>query len=195
MKITNCLAFAIVPMFAATAVAEPEEQREMKIVVAGAVTGDTETIHWTSSGMPGFDMHGMQVGETQSIIDETGRSVLVTREQDGFRFDVDGKSISVPAPGVAGKYLTLTGAQDATATFDVDIVGDHPPISIHAMPAHKMNSVTIITDEPLDATIQESIRAVLVSAGRDDDVSFVDRSAPVAGKRVHVIRKTVEVEQ
>ena len=192
MKITQCLVFAIVPMFAATAVAEGEEQHEVKIVVAGAVSGDGETIHWTSGGMPGFDMHSMQVGETQSIIDEAGRSVLVTREEDGFRFDVDGKTVNVPAPGAPGDFVMFAGAQDAAATFDVAVLGDHPP----PPPFHGANMVTVITDEPLDAATQESIKAVLLSAGRDEEVTFIDRSKGFAGpRRIHAIRKTVEIEQ
>ena len=195
MKIQKYLAFAMIPLFAATAVADVEEEREMKIVVAGAVSGDHETIHWTTGGVPGLDMHNMQVGETQSFIDDTGRSVLVTREESGFRFDVDGKTINVPAPGVAGDYLTLAGATDATAVFDVEFVGDHPPPPFPPPPFHEANGVTIISNEPLDATTQESIKSVLLSAGRDDEVTFIDRSKGFAGGRVHAIRKTVEVEQ
>lgn len=196
MKVQKYLAFAMIPLFAATAVADVEDEREMKIVVAGAVTGDHETIHWTTTGAPGLDMHSMQVGETQSFIDDTGRSVLVTREENGFRFDVDGKTVNVPAPGVAGDYLTLTGATDATAVFDVEIVGDHPPPPFPPPPMfYGVSGVTIISDEPLDAATQESIRAVLISVGRDDEVTFVDRSKGFAGGRVHAIRETVEIEQ
>ena len=38
----------------------------------------------------------MQEGENQAIVDEQGRTILITREADGFRFDVDGKSIKMP---------------------------------------------------------------------------------------------------
>ena len=44
----------------------------------------------------GVDLHDMQEGENQAIVDEQGRTILITREADGFRFDVDGKSIRLP---------------------------------------------------------------------------------------------------
>lgn len=190
MKKQKYLVFAMMPLFAATAVADDEEESEMKIVVAGAVAGDHNAIHWTGDSLQGLDMHGMQVGESRSIIDDAGRAILVTREEDGFRFDVDGKSVSVPAPAIPGEYLALAEAQDATAVYDVEIVGD-----CAAMPIHRTNTVTIVTDEPLDATTQESIRAVLQSAGRNDTVNFIDGANGVAGSRqIKVIRKQIEVE-
>jgi hypothetical protein len=44
----------------------------------------------------GVNLHDMQEGENQAIVDEQGRTILITREADGFRFDVDGKSIKMP---------------------------------------------------------------------------------------------------
>ncbi|MDJ0904960.1 MAG: hypothetical protein QNI96_02970 [Woeseiaceae bacterium] len=44
----------------------------------------------------GVDLHEMQEGENQAIVDDQGRTILITREADGFRFDVDGKSIKMP---------------------------------------------------------------------------------------------------
>ena len=35
----------------------------------------------------GFNLHDMQEGENQSIVDKLGRTILVTREADGYRFD------------------------------------------------------------------------------------------------------------
>ncbi len=131
----------------------------------------------------------MQVGETQSIVDESGRSILITREEEGFKFQVDGKTVMVPAIGEHGQYATFVGGPDVTTDFDVEIVGDH-----FAMPTHDSNTVTIISSEPLDASVQESIKAVLQSAGRDDTVTFIDGGTSTAGRHVKMIRKTVEVE-
>ena len=44
----------------------------------------------------GVNLHEMQEGENQAIVDEQGRTILITREADGFRFDVDDKSIKMP---------------------------------------------------------------------------------------------------
>lgn len=179
-------ALAAAVLLSTAASAEIEETKEIKVVVKSTATGDDTAIHWTSHGSD-FDIHDMQVGESRSFVDDAGRAVLLTKETDGFSFNVDGKTVRVPEIGAPGEYMTLVDGSDATANFDVEIAGD-------ALPVAKTNTVTIISDEPLDATTQESIKAVLLSAGRDDDVSFVDRSAAVAGKRVHLIRKTVEIE-
>ncbi len=177
-------------VLAATAAYADQEQREMKIVVARTAGDEATTIHWVGNDDPGFDMHAMQVGESQSIVDESGRAILITREQDGFRFEVDGETVTLPAIGEHGESLTVVEGSDVTADFDVEIISDGPPAAMHAG-----NTVMIFSDEPLDASIQESIRAVLQSAGRDDTVTFVDRSTAAGGKQVKVIRKRVEIQQ
>ncbi len=63
------------------------------------------------------------------------------------------------------------------------------------MPAFGNNGVTIISGEPLDPTTRESIKAVLMSAGHDVDVTFVDRSDGSDGRQIQMIRKRVEVTQ
>ncbi len=103
MNLLKLAALAVTMFFATAALAQVEEQREMKIVVAGAALNESAAIHWIGSGDAGFDMQGMQIGETQSIIDESGRAVLITREAEGFRFDVDGKTITVPDLGAHGE--------------------------------------------------------------------------------------------
>jgi hypothetical protein len=44
----------------------------------------------------GFDLHDMQEGESRSIVDQSGRNILITRKAEGFTFDVDGKFIKMP---------------------------------------------------------------------------------------------------
>ena len=61
------------------------------------------------------------------------------------------------------------------------------------MSSHDSSGVTIISDEALDASTQESIKAVLQSAGRDDEVIFIDGSSGPDGKQVRVIRKKIEI--
>lgn len=59
--------------------------------------GDGENVHIALDGDDlGVNLHDMQEGENQAIVDEQGRTILITREADGFRFDVDGKSIKMP---------------------------------------------------------------------------------------------------
>ncbi len=189
MKSMITLVLATCLAVAAAASADIEEKREMKIVVAGHVGDEATTIHWIGSGDSAFDMHGMQVGETQSIIDESGRAILITREEEGYKFEVDGKTVALPQIGVPGEYMAFGHAPDVSADFDVEIVGNHL-----ATPVHDANTVTIISDEPLDATTQESIKAVLQSAGRDETVTFIDGGSTFGARHVQVIRKRVETE-
>ena len=196
MKTPNLLAVASTLLLAATAAADDvEEKHEVRIVVAGASGDGGETFHWTSDGSD-IDLQNMQVGETRSIVDDAGRTVLVTKEEDGLSFLVDGKTVKVPDFDERGMGVAIVDGSDVTTDIDVEIIGDH---DVHttgnsvAIRAHEADGVTIISSEPLDASVQESIRSVLQSAGRDDEVTFIDASGD--GKRVKVIRKRVEVTQ
>lgn len=189
MKTLKLLALAVTLILGAAALADVEEKREMKIVIAGASSDDSTILHWTSDDS-GFDMESMQLGETQSIVDESGRSVLITREAEGFKFDIDGETIMLPDMGAHGAHLAFIDDLDFTADFDIDIIGDH-----QVMSSHDASGVTVISGEALDATTQDSIKAVLQSAGRDDEVTFIDSSGSFDGKHVKIIRKKVEIIQ
>ena len=169
----------------------------MKIVVAGDSTSDSTAIHWSSNDS-GFDMQGMQLGETHSIVDESGRSILITREAEGFKFDIDGETIVVPDFDFDAPHMAFVGGSDFSTDVDVEIMGEHDMTSRSMslmMPGHESNGVTIISGEALDASTKESIKAVLQSAGRDDEVIFIDGSGGSDGKQVRVIRKQIEIAQ
>ncbi len=189
MKALKLLALAVTLIFGAAALADVENKREMKIVIAGVSSDDSTTLHWTSDD-PGLDMQTMQLGETQSIVDESGRSVLITREAEGFKFEVDGETILIPDMGAHGAHLAFVDNFDFTTDFDIEIMGDH-----QVMSSHDVSGVTVISGEALDAITQESIRAVLQSAGRDDEVTFIDGSGGSDGRHVKIIRKKVEIIQ
>ena len=194
MKTLKLLVLAVSLIFAAVALAQDDEQMEMKIVVAGTTTDESTTIHWIGSGEAGFDMQAMQIGENQSFVDESGRAILVTREEEAFRFNIDGKTIVLPDFGDRPEYIALADGSDVTADFDIEIVGDHHAMSTMAMPAFSPGGVTIISGEPLDASTQESIKAVLLSVGRDDEVTFISHGDGSDGQ-VQMLRKRVEVIQ
>lgn len=187
MKTLKILVLAAPLVFSAVAMAQVEEEHEMKIIVAGAMGDEATTIHWVGDGTSGVNMHDMQIGETQSIVDESGRTVLITRQEEGFKFEVDGKTIMLPEIGEHGQYASFVGHPDMTTNFDVEVITDD-------FTTHDDNTVTIISSEPLDATTQESIKAVLQSAGRDDTVTFIDGGSTQA-KQVRVIRKNIEIQQ
>ncbi len=188
MKTLKILAWAVTLIFSAAA-ADVEEKRVMKIVVAGDSSGDSTAFHWSSDDS-NFDMQSMQLGETHSIVDESGRSILITREAEGFKFDVDGETIVVPDFDLDAPHMAFLGGSDFSTDVDVEILGDYSMMS-----SHDSGGVTIISGEALDASTKESIKAVLQSAGRDDEVIFIDGSSGSDGKQVRVIRKKIEIAQ
>jgi len=68
---------------------------------------------------------------------------------------------------------------------DIEVIGDG-----HAMGAHRQDGITIISSKPLDSSVRESIKSVLVSAGNGDEVTFIDGSGE--GKRVIMMKKKIE---
>jgi len=188
MEKLKLMIWAATLIFGATALADVEEKREMRIVVAGDASGDSTSFHWVSDESD-IDMQNMQVGESQSIIDESGRSVLITREAKGFRFDVEGETIIVPEFGDY-EHIALMDGSDFSANIDVEIMGDHQMLA-----SGSPSGVTIISGEALDETTKESIKAVLQSAGRDGEVTFIDGGGAADGRHVKVVKKIVEVAQ
>lgn len=74
------------------------DDAKTRIAIKASVDGSDENVHFAfSSGDAGIDLHDMQVGENRSIVDESGKTVLVTRTEEGFSFDIDGKTIEMPA--------------------------------------------------------------------------------------------------
>ena len=104
MKVT----LAVTSLMLATATAA-EEDVKMKIQIDLDDGNETGGIHLNlDSESMGFNLHDMQEGEIQSIIDESGRSILITREADGFKFDVDGKTMPSFPELPPNRWVVLT---------------------------------------------------------------------------------------
>jgi hypothetical protein len=50
-----------------------------------------------------LDLDDMEVGETQQLFTESGKEVVVTRQEEGYKLEVDGKEILIASPGGHGK--------------------------------------------------------------------------------------------
>ncbi|RLA32303.1 MAG: hypothetical protein DRR11_02445 [Gammaproteobacteria bacterium] len=188
MKTLKLAVIAILATFAATTFAQEERQMKFEIIVAEDGSDESTNFSWSSDDAD-FDMQDMQVGESRSIVDDAGRAVLITREENGFKLDVDGKTIELPEITGMGPHGTHMAFVDGgNMDIDVQVVGDG-----HFMTSSGPEGVTIITDDALDESTKASIRAVLQSAGRDDAVTFIDGSGGSDGKHVKIIRKHVEV--
>lgn len=181
MKLLNIVLMAGSLMFA-TAVFGGEEI-VMKVQVE--VNDDEGNFHLSlNSDELGFKLHDMQEGETQSIVDEDGRSILITREADGFKFDVDGKTINMPMFAADHGAMWMTDGD----IVDIDVQVLHEENSVMR---HQVKGVTIISSQPIDAETRNSIRSLLTSSGQTGDIDFIDGNEQHAGmhKKVIVIKQ------
>ncbi len=85
----------LMPVFSFAA----EEPRHMEIKIAA----DDEVVS--------FNADDMEVGETRQSFTESGKEVVVTRTEDGFQLEVDGKEIDVDVPHGQGNHamFNMTG--------------------------------------------------------------------------------------
>jgi len=151
---------------AASGLAE-EATRHIVVGVAGDEMGET-TFKLNSDDI-GFDLDDLQIGETRSIVDEQGRSVLITRGESGFSFNIDGKIIELPDfAAIEGEdFHWVTDGTDADV--NVQVVRKHGNARIA-----DTGSTVIVSPEPIDQATRTSIQSVLESAGYDSDVEFID---------------------
>jgi hypothetical protein len=155
-------------------------------LAGNALAGGDVTIAINSEEL-GFNLHDMQEGENRSIIDESGRSVLVTRTADGFTFNIDGEIVEMPA--LFGGYHAMAGSED----------GEEVDVNVHVMHRaqfagrHDMDGTMIISGKPIDEATQQQIKLLLESAGHESEVNFIDRE-DAHGERVFIkrIEETVE---
>ena len=101
-------------------VALAQEERRMHVeVISDDGVHDAVVVQIDSDDLD-FDLENMQVGENQAVVDESGRTILITREEDGYRFDVEGKEISVPV--LHGEHDTMVMVDgDYDVSVDVDV--------------------------------------------------------------------------
>ncbi len=164
-------------------------------LAGSALAGGDVTIAINSEEL-GFDwreLHDMQEGENRSIIDESGRSILVTREANGFTFNIDGEIVEMPA--VFGGYHRMESADytDYTDAKDVNVhvVRRTRAEGMHEM--HDMDGTMIISGKPIDDATKQQIRILLESAGYESEVNFIDREA-AHGEQIF-IKKIVETDE
>lgn len=172
------------------ALADEEVRRKMAIQIVDD-SGDGEVRIELDSDDLGFDLHEMQEGESRSIVDNQGRTILVSRNAEGFTFDVEGKTFTLPA---------FDGAHHG-AHHGAAWVGDEhgEDVDVHVMHDRKfvtaegMDGIMIMSGKPIDEATQQAIRALLESAGHGSEVHFIDHKGPHGGPHhVRVIKKRVE---
>jgi len=187
MNILKLAALAILMTFGAAVGQEVEKKMEIKIMVDDDASDAATKVHWASNVMD-FDLQDLAVGESRTVDDESGQTVIITREEEGFSFNVDGKTVMMPDMGAHGAHMAIMGdgAMHESIDVDVDVTSD-----VHVMRAHHPDGVTIVSGKPLDDSVKDSIRSVLISAGNNEEVTFIDGSE---GGR-HVMVKKIEIKK
>ncbi len=170
------------------AIAQDQTRVQIK-VISDDMDHEAVRIELDSDEM-GFNLHDMQEGENRSIVDKNGRTILVTRNADGYSFDVDGKTIDMPL--IASGHHGVVVA-DAVHGENVDVrVMKHAKVatSVH------MDGTMIMTGKPVDEATQQAIRSLLESAGHDGEVRFMDRERIHENhEQVRVIEERVEIRE
>lgn len=97
-----------------------QEERRVKVeVITDDGAHDPVHVQIDSDDLE-FNLHDMQEGENQAIVDEQGRTILVTREADGFTFNVDGKEITMPMLHEEhGTMVMMHGEHDKNVEVEV----------------------------------------------------------------------------
>ncbi len=169
-------------LFAAVAMAG--ENIEMKVEISVDDGSGNEPIFLSlDSDTMGFALHDMQEGEIQSVVDETGRSILITREADGIRFEVDGKTINMPLPGTDSEVIWIDDGNFEDIDIQVHRLGGF-------VDSDNSNGVTIISGKTIDDVTKQGIRSLLLSSGYDDGVEFID-----GGMKDEGMHKTVVIKR
>lgn len=191
MKIGKILLLAMALGLATTAFAG--EETKMKIIVVED-SGDGEIRIDLDSDDIGFSLDELQDGESRSIVDKSGQSIVVTRKADGFTFDVDGETIDMPMlQGDHGEMVWVDEDGDA----DIDV---HVMRNAMFMGEDHMGSTMIMSADPIDEATQQIIKSALESAGHDSEVQFVTHGAHHSAghdgeHHVKVIRKVIEIDE
>jgi hypothetical protein len=179
-------------LIAAAAVAGEEHRTHIKIAVDGGAE-DHRSFEWTSDDSD-FDLHNLEVGESRTLTDDDGKEVVVTREENGLVFDVDGEKIEL---------MHLNGTVDVEVLHD-DHNGENVFIKehnteVHMIKADSSDGVTIISGDEIDDETRAKIEEALKEAGKDGNVLFIDGSElsgdeqAQSKREVRIIKKKVDV--
>lgn len=162
LKVTFAMASL---MLACTVMAEKDFEMHVKLAIDDGSGGERIFLNLDSETM-GFALHDMQVGEIQSVVDESGRSILVTREENGIRFEVDGKTINMPLFDAGHDAIWIDDGSDKNIDVRIHRVG-------RFIGGDDSAGIMIISGKTIDDATQESIRTLLLSSGYDGGVDFM----------------------
>ncbi|MCH7823108.1 MAG: hypothetical protein IIA07_13940 [Proteobacteria bacterium] len=201
MNLKNIVSVVAVLGMATAALAGEEMRTKLSIAVVGDDGDDGIHIEFDDLGL---DFHQMQVGENRSIIDKSGRSILVTREEDGIRFDIDGRTITMPILHQdSHSFMWIDG--DGAENVDIDVMHHRKFLMNHDNfvmdhgtfgSLHSMDGTMIISDEPIDAATRQAIKSLLESAGHGSEVRFIGGERLEGGPhKVRMMKRVIEISE
>lgn len=189
MKIKQIAVFVAMALFAVAAWSGEEVKHKMAIAIVES-DGDNEIVIELEGA--DIDLHNMQVGENRSIVDDNGRSILVTREEKGFTFNIDGKNIEMPAFMNHEEGYVWISDDDHMKNIEVDVQMLHGDMAARSM--MDSETVMIISGKAIDASTQDVIRMALQTAGHES-VEFIGHGGEGGPHGVHVVRQFVKVAE
>lgn len=164
----NVLVSVFLTGMAASVLAGEDAKHVMAVEVMGHDSG--EGVHFfLDSDDLGFDLDELQVGETRSVVDESGKSILITRNEDGYTFNVDGEIIELPHIDDEDNGGMHWVSKDGDNDISVRVVSD---VKVRAL--DEQHGTVIVSPKPIDEATQQAIKSVLESAGYDSEVEFID---------------------
>ena len=183
MNTRNALFGALLVGLAGSAMAGDEVKMNTAIDMLGENGVNGKHFKFNSDDL-GFDLDEMQVGESRSIVDESGKAILVTRGEEGFSFNIDGETIELPKLR-GGKHGGMHWIADGGES-DIDV---HVMRDISVRRTKEISATMIMSPKPIDDATQQAIKTLLESAGYSDEVKFIDHDSAEHGR---VMIKKVE---
>ena len=124
--------------------AEQVIERKLQIAIDDG-TGDGQFFIDMDDGHTAIDLDDLQLGETRSLVDSNGRPILITRTQDGFELNVDGKQIELPNfdHPTSGSWIPADHDMD----IDVDVTRE-----LRVERVGDADGITIISGKSIDET-------------------------------------------
>ena len=186
----NILLGVFISGMAFSTLAGEDAKQTMAVEVIAGDSGEGVSFFLNSDDL-GFDLDELQVGETRSVVNESGQSILITRNEDGFSFNVDGETIEMKdfdhADGDGIHWVSKDGDEDV----NVHVIRD---VRVEAL--HEQSGTVIFSPQPIDATTQQAIKSLLESSGYDSDVQFIDHEGEDGhAVRIKKVHKVTEAPQ
>ena len=170
-----CAGILLMTAMSMFAIADVTTMHELRIAIDDGTPDGQFFIDLDDAGS-GIDLSDMQMGESRSIVGESGRSVLVTRVANGLELNIDGRIVEVPDFAESPDFVHLA-ANDAVSIDQEMIRAVHVVDDGSAVVGD--DGIVIVSPGRIDDATRDGIRSLLSSAGHADDVTFLDAESGV----------------